>query len=93
VRVSTNGGGQPKWRRDGRELFYVSGGKLHAVAVARGAALQVGLPVALFEVDVVGPDFDDYVPAADGQRFLVKLRTGDSRNTPVQIVMDWQPVN
>ena len=52
-RISTSGGAQPSWRRDGKELFYIStDGRLMAVAMALGGALgarvDAGTPRPLF---------------------------------------------
>jgi len=48
--VSRSGGEQPKWRRDGKELFYLSGeGKMMSVSVKAGSNFEVGTPVALFQ--------------------------------------------
>ncbi|HXE81500.1 MAG TPA: protein kinase [Vicinamibacterales bacterium] len=89
VRVSTEGGGQPKWRRDGRELYFTSGGRLHAVEVRQVPELQVGLPVPLFELTAPNEDFDDYSPSADGQRFLVKQRSGDGTSPTLHLLINW----
>ena len=54
-RVSNDGGGRPEWSRDGRELFYVSPGKLHVVPVTTGTDFSAGEPRVLFdELRVVG---------------------------------------
>ena len=47
--VSTDGGTAPRWRADGRELFYRNGAKLMAVNVRTGNDLVLGKPVELFE--------------------------------------------
>jgi len=92
VRVSTNGGGQPKWRRDGKELFYVTP-ENHLVAVsvhATASHIEVGLPVDLFVVPVVtGTILDDYAASADGQRFLVKQPVSGSRKPQLHVVTNW----
>jgi Tol biopolymer transport system component len=90
VRVSTAGGGQPKWRGDSKELFYLSGeGRLMAVAVkAATPSPEVGLPVALFDLAARGPVVDDYAPSADGQRFLVKAPV--STEAPrIHVAVNW----
>src|SRR6185436_8865014 len=49
--ISSKGGSQPRWRGDGKELFYVSGGKLTAVPIRSiGAKLEVGAPQELFDL-------------------------------------------
>ena len=88
--VSPAGGTQPRWRRDGKELFYISADqKLMAVPVKSGAAFgRVLSSQALFEIDPVFPPIGGrfaYQPAADGQRFLVlSAATGASTLTAHQ---------
>jgi Tol biopolymer transport system component len=92
VRVSTEGGGQPKWRGDGKELFYTTfGGRLAAVEVrGDGDRLDVSLPTELFDIQgLQGTGLDDYAPAADGQRFLVKQPVEEGRGSRLQIVTNW----
>jgi hypothetical protein len=71
--VSTGGGNNPRWRRDGRELFYHAGdGKLMAVPVRSGESLEAGAAVPLFEFRsaTVGGNAA-YAVTGDGQRFLI----------------------
>jgi Tol biopolymer transport system component len=92
VRVSVNGGGQPKWRDDGTELFYTTPGNLlMAVGLkAIGEQVEVSLPTRLFEIrGLQGTGYDDYAVAADGQRFLVKLSVEQSRKAQLHIVTNW----
>ena len=74
VRVSTDGGCQPTWRRDGRELFYIATDrKLIALDVKPGTSFEAGAPKTLFETRVLSlTDFrNHYAVSADGQRFLI----------------------
>ena len=95
MRVSATGGGQPRWRGDGKELFFLAAdGSLMAVAVGtEGAGLTVGLPTALVPAKTLraalqGPDYDDYDVAASGQRFLVKR--GQGLEPPrIHVLLDW----
>ena len=84
--ISTTGGGQPMWRRDGRELFYVSADrKLMAVPMAVGAGVTPGTPQALFDAE-----FSGYEPSADGQRFLVNVPAGGQAvAAPITVVLNW----
>ena len=86
-RVSTIGGGQPRWRQDGRELVYLGlDGTFMAVPVrdAGGA----GLPQALFHVPfAVNPVRDQYAMTPDGQRFLVIVP--DAPTQRLTMVMNW----
>jgi Tol biopolymer transport system component len=91
VRVSVDGGGQPEWRGDGRELFFVApDGQLMAVDVREGTAgLEVSLPTALFEVAESEPYLDTYAVSADGQRFLVKAPVGGASPERIHVVTNW----
>jgi Tol biopolymer transport system component/tRNA A-37 threonylcarbamoyl transferase component Bud32 len=91
VRVSTEGGGQPRWRGDGRELFYVApNGRLMAVDVrAKGDRIDVGLPAALFSGVNPDPTEDHYAATADGQRFLVPVPVGEDAGMRIHVVTDW----
>lgn len=91
IRVSLNGGGQPKWRADSRELFFVTReGLLMAVAIGGDASrAEVGLPEEVFVIDwIEGPGYDDYAVSADGERFLIKT-AADRAETQLQIVTNW----
>jgi hypothetical protein len=75
--VSAAGGSQPRWRRNGKELFYVAAdGKLMSVPVAGPTNTQmlgVGAPVALFPTHLAGGGGfpkQQYAVAPDGQRFF-----------------------
>jgi Tol biopolymer transport system component len=93
--ISTSGGAQPQWRRDGKELFYVSAGKLMAVQVKLGATVEAGAPQPLFPVSqaitLVG-GIVAYQPSRDGQRFLVNVPAGGEAAVvqPITIVTNWQ---
>jgi Tol biopolymer transport system component len=96
VRVSVDGGAQPKWRADGKELFFLSlEGSLMAVTVRGGAAgLDVGLPNTLvpardLQAVVEGPDYNDYGVAADGQRFLVKRSVDAGQQEQIHVLLNW----
>src|SRR5207245_11498110 len=82
--VSKGGGIHPKWRRDGKELFYLGGdGKMTAVEVEMkmGATFQAGIPQPLFETYITNV-FVRYAVTRDGQRFLIPTRMGEAGATP-----------
>jgi Tol biopolymer transport system component len=87
--VSDAGGETPRWRSDGRELYFVApGGRLMAVEVKTGAGFEVGTPRFLFQTNLrrlPGPQYD---PSPDGQRFLVNLSDED-RSLPATVVLNW----
>ncbi|UCF37938.1 MAG: protein kinase, partial [Acidobacteriota bacterium] len=92
VRISLEGGGQPKWRANGRELFYTTpSGMLMVVEVrTEGDRLEVGLPSELFKLEnLQGGGYDDYAPAKDGQRFLVKVPIQQPEGPRLHIVTNW----
>jgi len=75
-RVSHGGGLQARWRRDGGELYYVSSDRQLMAADVRpggGAALMIGEPHALFELQFPYWQYHAFDAAADGQRFLVNV--------------------
>ncbi len=92
VRVSADGGGRPRWRGDGKELFYLSlDGRLMAVEVRRGiSGPEVGIPVVLLPAGIVEQVWrlDDYEVTSDGQRFLVKTRVRDDGQR-IHVLLDW----
>jgi Tol biopolymer transport system component len=91
--VSNNGGCQGYWRKDGKELFYLSlDGNLVSVPIKPGPALEAGLPTVLFSTKVaVQFNFDQFAATGDGQRFLL-LESIESEAKPFTIVLNWQPV-
>ena len=87
VPISTAGGDNARWRRDGKEIFYLAGNTLMAAGVtANGSRFDVGAVQRLFEVPMV----DGYWPydvSGDGQRFLVNTLEG--AEPPLTIVVNW----
>jgi Tol biopolymer transport system component len=91
--ASFSGGTQPRWRSDGRELYYVASGALMAVPVLYEPGLRLGRPQKLFESsDLLPPaGMPLYDVSADGQRFLtIAALEGDATAPPViRIVENW----
>ena len=93
-KVSTEGGSEPRWRLDGRELFYIAPGrKLMAVDVrAGGATFAPGVSRALFEANldprVAGRH--RYAVSPDGQRFLIIGEAEQAGTTPLTVVLNWR---
>jgi hypothetical protein len=96
-RISTAGGEQPRWRGDGKELFYVAAdGKMTAVAVKAAAvpkpSFEPGAPLPLFDAHMVAAGgfstFFQYDVTADGKRFLVDT-TAASSAPPLTVVVNW----
>jgi serine/threonine protein kinase len=97
--ISTNGGVQPRWNKNGKEIFYVSpDSKMMAVPVklsADGQSLEAGASVVLFPVRIVSglPNISrwQYAVSADGQRFLVNLATDEGTTSPITLILNWKP--
>jgi hypothetical protein len=89
--ISTNGGRQPHWRADGRELFYIAqDGKLMAAPVKTGATFEFGSPLALFQTPVPQtPGSSGYAVSPDGQRFLLRTIPAGSKPPSITIVTNW----
>ncbi|MBI3666800.1 MAG: serine/threonine-protein kinase, partial [Acidobacteria bacterium] len=91
AQISSNGGTGPRWRRDGKELFYVApDNKLMAVVVKAGAgAFQAGgVPQPLFKTRAADFNFL-YAVAADGRRFLVISQAEQAASAPATVVLNW----
>jgi Tol biopolymer transport system component len=92
--VSTGGGEQPRWRGDGKELFYLSSdGKMMAAPVTSGANFDPGTPVALFQATprqlVSLTDRFAYDVSRDGQRFLIDNQVKQTETPPMSIILNW----
>jgi Tol biopolymer transport system component len=92
VRVSQSGGQLARWRRDGKELYYMAADdKLMAVPVQTGTSFTAGAPVALFELGSYGRRTDRYMydVSPDGQKFLVIHQLEDASMRPLTLVQNW----
>jgi Tol biopolymer transport system component len=90
--ISTAGGSQPRWRADGKELFYLGADrKLVAVSITPGAALATGAVTPLFDTPVgqFNADTSNYDVAAEGGRFLILTHDLDEAQTPVTLILNW----
>jgi serine/threonine protein kinase/Tol biopolymer transport system component len=89
--VSTGGGAQPRWRKDGKELFYIAPDRrLMAVEVTLGPSFQMGTPTPLFQTQVnnfTSPN--RYVVSGDGQRFLINSTVQEASRTPIVVILNW----
>ena len=91
--VSRGGGVQARWRRNGRELFYISpDSRMMSVEVTTGPVLQFGTPRPLFQTEIVdtgirtGPISWDVAP--DGNRFLI-ITANASDTSSLTVVLNW----
>jgi dipeptidyl aminopeptidase/acylaminoacyl peptidase len=91
VQISTTGGGSPRWRDDGKELFFVSGnGTLMAAGVdTHGDAIKVGAIQPLGIMVTMRTRGWMYDVSADSQKFLVAMPPKE-KPEPLTIVSNWQ---
>jgi Tol biopolymer transport system component len=95
--VSTNGGAQARWRRDGKELFYIAlDGRLMAVPIRiapNAQTIDAGTPVPLFATRVGGalsyPNSQQYDVSPDGQRFLMNTIV-EGTPLPITVILNWK---
>ncbi|MDQ6665003.1 MAG: hypothetical protein M3Z23_11485, partial [Acidobacteriota bacterium] len=96
--ISNGGAWQPLWRRDGRELFFLTqDGVLMAVDIHSGASFSAGIPLPLFRTSIPpyagAPELPahGYAVTKDGQHFLVNQTAGDASGRSISIVTHWPP--
>jgi Tol biopolymer transport system component len=92
IQISRDGGNQPRWQRDGKELFYLSlDSKMMAVDVGSGTEFKAGVPKVLFQAPILNDDAAlnslHWDVSADGKRFLVD--TVSSSSEPLIVVLNW----
>ena len=86
-----NGGTDPRWRRDGKELFYLAAERdsLMVVDVQAGESIKEGTPRSLFPVNLgSGGDDRPYAVSPNGDRFLMVLPLGRRRRTDRRAQLD-----
>jgi serine/threonine protein kinase len=94
LRVSGGGGKEPRWRGDGKEIFYASSdGKMMSAEVRASPRLEVGLPKALFDLPNRTKYSDDidltiYDVTSDGQRFLINTPVRRQDTPPITLVLN-----
>jgi Tol biopolymer transport system component len=87
--VSAMGGATPRWRADGREIFYLAGRTLMAATVSASASgFESGTPRALFDAPTTGIRAS-YGVSPDGQRFLINVAEQRFNVTPITLVVNW----
>ena len=88
--VSKDGGLQPVWRADGKELFYLGvDGTLMAVPIDATGQFDAGVPQALFPTDALTIASQAYAVTKDGKRFLVGARPRQSSVAPLTVLVNW----
>jgi hypothetical protein len=84
TQLTTKGGGAPRWARNGRELYFVTGDDLMVVAVSPGASQPLGVPARVFRL----PASRRYTVNSDGSTFIV-LEPGTSPASSLKLTLNW----
>jgi eukaryotic-like serine/threonine-protein kinase len=88
--ISTDGGGAPRWRGDGREIVFVaSDGEMSAVDVNPGTEFEIGAAHRLFATRLRDMFTAEYDMTPDGQRFLLAVTLGEASSGPLTLVTNW----
>src|SRR5439155_7120379 len=94
--ISANGGTAPRWRRDGKEIFYVESVKLMAVSVNTRPAFSSGAPARLFDARYLRFTYlpaislyPQYDVSADGKRFVILDKPAGERPLSIHVVHNW----
>ena len=92
IRVSPNGGHDPVWAKNGRELYYFEGHKLMALAVETGSAFSFKPPMLLFESQYMHPLWEttSYDVAPDGRFLMMKPNNPSADSSWITVVLNWQ---
>jgi serine/threonine protein kinase/Tol biopolymer transport system component len=90
-RISSAGGAYPRWRRDGKEIFYVGLDKrLMAVEIKAGTGFEVGTPRFLFNTQIKRSDSGfQYDVSPDGRRFLINTIAAEEKPGAITVVQNW----
>jgi Tol biopolymer transport system component/DNA-binding winged helix-turn-helix (wHTH) protein len=94
-RISTDGGGQPQWRADQRELYYLAGDRAVMaveVAAAGGGAPAFGPPQLLFRATLAGDPGDArdfFAASADGSKFLIDSSVRENDSGAISLILNW----
>src|SRR5262249_29978993 len=99
-RISTGGGMQPRWRHDGKEIFFIApDNTLMSVPIKislDGQSIDAGSPVPLFRSRLstaayVATPKQQYAVSHDGQRFLMVTSREDATPSPITVLLNWKP--
>ena len=91
-RISTDGGMEPQWRADGKELFYLNGSTLMSVdAKGDGREFEAGLPKVVFDTILTSNiTRNRYSVSRDGQRFLMVTMPKDQVHPEIHVLVNWE---
>jgi len=86
-RISAAGGRRPRWRADGKELFFLApGGVVMAAEVRPGESWTAAAPQPLFRLET---EIENWDVAPDGARFLVTMPVEKTRESPLHVILNW----
>jgi Tol biopolymer transport system component len=89
--VSTNGGSEPRWRSDGKELYFLAGNSMMAAAISlRGSAVEVGEIKQLFEARRGAAAAGHYASSPDGKFFVMSLVNEQAQDRPITLLLNWK---
>ena len=94
--ISQGGGSQPLWRRDGKELFYISAdAKVMAVPVSTAPTFQrLGAPAALFTAPIYGGgrniNTHRWAATPNGQKFIINSVLTEAASEPISVITNWK---
>ena len=91
--VSRNGGRVPRWRGDGKEIYFIAGRNIEAVELrVVNGSIEASAPKPLFGSDMPRRAGDSlrYAVSADGQRFFLNAPYGENLPTPLTVVLNWK---
>jgi Tol biopolymer transport system component len=92
--VSTGGGIAPRWRADGREIYFIApDGRMMAVPITiTGSTFEAGKTEALFSSQIVPQPFKtQYTVSGDGRFLINNLTEEDSAASPITLILNWKP--
>ncbi|MHC5003791.1 MAG: protein kinase domain-containing protein [Planctomycetota bacterium] len=89
VQVSNDGGSEPVWSTDGRELFYRKGNEIWAASVEIGQELSIGMPRRVLSDLSIAESWANFALAPDGRRFLVLQREADAVPRQINVILNW----
>jgi len=89
--VSTAGGRFPRWRHDGRELFYISlDNKITSAEIAaQGTSFVIGKVTPLFQLNPTSSTGWSYDVTSDGKKFVVCTQTNENAAEPLTLIVNW----
>src|SRR5262249_7804745 len=91
--ISSGGGTAPRWRRDGKELFFLAAdGRLMSVATTLQPAFQAAPAKALFDLSPAQTDGWSYAVSKTGDRFLAMHRAVGGAQTSLTVGLNWAEV-